>query len=348
MSQPTEAVDALVLRTVEDGLGVITLNRPRAINALNDEMVSIALTAVNAWRDQPEVRGVWIEGAGERGLCAGGDVRALREAVLADNVPLAMSFWAHEYALNYAIATYPKPYVAWMDGIVMGGGVGVSAHGAHRLVTERTSLAMPETLIGFFPDVGGLWFLANAPGQLGLHMALTGLPVNAGDAVLLGIADRIVPSDSKDEIKASLTRALNDDADGNRRWDLDALPSVDVTPSLAEHQDWIDECYRADDATAIIEALKAHKNPQAQETGALMATRSPHSIAITLEAFRRAESMTVRQVLDQDKVLGAAFIRHPDFLEGVRAQVIDKDRNPTWAAASVAEVSRADVLAAFG
>lgn len=347
MNDTQSTQPALVLRDVERGLGVLTLNRPKAINALNDEMVNLALTAVNAWRDQPQVRGVWIEGAGDRGLCAGGDVRALRDAVLTDEVALAMSFWAHEYALNYAIATYPKPYVAWMDGIVMGGGVGVSAHGAHRLVTERTSLAMPETIIGFFPDVGCLWFLAKAPGQLGLHTALTGKPVNAGDAVLLGMADRIVPSESKEEIKASLQTALNDDADGNRRWDLDSLPSVEVTPSLVQQQSWIDECYVGDDAAAIIERLRAHQNPAAVEAGEVIASRSPFSIAITLEAFRRAASMNLRQVLDQDRVLGRAFIKHPDFLEGVRAQVVDKDRNPQWQRDDVSQVDREEVLAAF-
>lgn len=341
---PTETV----LHEVVGPVGRLTLNRPGAVNALDDAMVLAALRRLEAWALTPDVRAVWVEGAGDKGLCAGGDVRALRSAVRDGDVPRAMEFWAHEYALNGLIARYPKPYVAWMDGVVMGGGVGISAHGSHRIVTERTRLAMPETVIGFFPDVGGLWFLARSPGELGTHVALTGLPVNGADAVLLGLADVLVPSSAKEEIETDLARAMLDDADGSRGWSVPGYPDPQLpAPTLTEHRDWVDECYAGDDAAAILSRLARHPHPAARQAAETVQERSPHSVVMTLEALRRARTMTVQEVLDQDRRLGRAFVRHPDFDEGVRALLVDKDGSPRWADAHVGDVSRAQVLAAF-
>lgn len=335
-----------VLYAVDGRLGRARLNRPRAINALDRASVDSLLAQLTAWADDDAVGAVLLDGAGERGLCAGGDVRALREAVLAGRHDEAVAYWEAEYAVDALIADYPKPFVAWMDGIVMGGGVGVSAHGSVRLATERTRLAMPETIIGFFPDVGGLWLLSRAPGELGTHVALTGAPVGGADAVLLGTADVVVASSGKEAVISALradptlgATALADAAGG----DGGAEASW-----LADNRSWIDECYAGDDAGVIVDRLLGHPEAPAREAGALVAARSPHSVAVTLEALRRAASLDVHGVLAQDLVLGAVFARHPDFAEGIRAQVVDKDRAPRWAAASVRDISRAEVLAAFG
>lgn len=336
-----------VLAEVVGPVGRLTLNRPRAVNALDHQMVVQAREHLDAWADDDRVRAVWIEGAGDKGLCAGGDVRSLRQSVLDGDLRAVTAFWADEYALNAQISSYPKPFVAWMDGIVMGGGVGVSAHGSHRLVTERTRLAMPETVIGFFPDVGGLWFLAHAPGELGTHAALTGLPVNGADAMLLGMADALVPSAAKEEVLADLVRAMQEGA--GAAWKPPAAGHSPGVPSatLAQDRDWIDECYPGSDAGAILDALARHTDPRAHAAGEVIAQRSPHSIALTLAALRRAEQLDVPGVLAQDRVLGETFVRHPDFVEGVRALLVDKDNAPRWADAHVRDVDPAAVRLAF-
>lgn len=326
-----------VLYAVQGPVGLVLLNRPAAINALTRPMIRSLLDRLRAWAEDPAVRAVLVRGAGDRGLCAGGDVRALREAVLAGRVGEALGFWEDEYALNALVADYPKPYVAWMDGVVMGGGVGISAHGSHRWVTPRAKVAMPETAIGFFPDVGGLWFLSRAPGELGTHAALTGLPVTAADAVVLGLADRVV--DAQDPLP--LVEQLLEGGD------LPGAASAEEAPLLRARA-WIDACYAGDDPAAILQRLGHHPDPAAREAAAVVASRSPFAVAVTLEALRRAASLDVHGVLAQDRALGPAFTRHPDFAEGVRALLVDKDHSPRWQPATLAEVRREDVLAAFG
>ncbi|GAA1173104.1 enoyl-CoA hydratase/isomerase family protein [Ornithinimicrobium humiphilum] len=333
-----------VLYAVDGPLGRVRLNRPRAINALDRPTIDSLLDRLGAWAADDAIAAVVIDGAGERGLCAGGDVRALRTSIVEGRQDEAVDYWRAEYAVNALVASYPKPYVAWMDGIVMGGGVGVSAHGSLGIVTERTQLAMPETIIGFFPDVAGLWFLSRSPGEIGTHVALTGTPVGGADALALDMADVLVASSSKDAVLAALrqdpTRPASELAQvvGQQHGDC----------WLEDNRSWIDECYVGDDAAAILERLRAHATPEAQEAAGTIAARSPHSVAVTLEALRRARTMTVEQVLEQDLVLGRAFATHPDFVEGVRAQLVDKDRSPRWMHGSLAEVPREEVLAAFG
>lgn len=326
---------------VAAGIGRIRLNRPRAINSLTTDMCTSLLAQLQAWATDDEVAAVFIEGAGAKGLCAGGDVRALRELLLAGDTEAAVEFWRLEYAVNGLIASYPKPYVAWMDGVVMGGGVGVSAHGSRRLVTETSKVAMPETIIGFFPDVGGLYFLSRAPGELGTHVALTGLPVSGADAIVVGLADELVSSTDKDEVLAGLATAPHPTAD-------QASEGSDGAASeLLAQRGWIDECYAGDDMAVILERLRSHEDPAAREAGEVLSLRSPHSLVITLEAIRRAQHLSVQEVLDQDARLGEHFAAHPDFTEGVRALLVDKDNNPQWAQASILDVDAAVVRAAF-
>ncbi|MFB9731955.1 enoyl-CoA hydratase/isomerase family protein [Ornithinimicrobium kibberense] len=333
-----------VLYAVDGPLGRVRLNRPRAINALDRPSIDSLHQQLAAWAADDRVAAVVLDGAGERGLCAGGDVRALRESVLGGRPEEAVDYWRAEYAVNALVASYPKPYVAWMDGIVMGGGVGVSAHGSLRLVTERTRLAMPEVIIGFFPDVGGLHPLAQAPGETGTHVALTGEPVGGADAVLLGLADVVVPADAQDRV----LELLRDRPDAGAAEVAEAAGRPgDGPPWLAAHRSWIDRCYAGDDAAVILQRLSEDPDPAAQEAGRTVATRSPFSVAVTLEALRRAATMTLEEVLAQDLRLGATFATHPDFAEGVRAQLVDKDRTPRWTHGSVADVPRQEVLAAF-
>ncbi|MCK0112184.1 3-hydroxyisobutyryl-CoA hydrolase [Ornithinimicrobium sp. F0845] len=316
-------------------IGRVRLNRPKALNSLTTDMCTSMLSQLRAWADDDAVGLVFIDGAGEKGLCAGGDVRALRETLLAGDHDAALHFWREEYALNALIADYPKPYVAWMDGVVMGGGVGVSSHGSVRLVTERAKVAMPETIIGLFPDVGGLYYLAHAPGELGTHVALTGLPFGPADAVVLGLADGVVAQSDKETVLADLAAGL------------EVKPQTAPASDLEAQRGWIDECYAGNDAATILRRLLEHDESAARAAGEVIATRSPHSVVVTLEAIRRAADMDVHQVLAQDTKLGAHFAAHHDFAEGVRALLVDKDHSPRWADASVADVDRAQVLDAF-
>jgi enoyl-CoA hydratase len=335
-----------VLYAADGPLGRVRLNRPRAINALDRASVDSLRQVLAGWAEDGDIRAVFLDGAGERGLCAGGDVRALREAAVAGDERLPVDYWEAEYAVNRQVAAFPKPYVAWMDGIVMGGGVGVSAHGSVRLVTERTQLAMPEVIIGFFPDVGILHLLARAPGETGTHLALTGTPVGGADALTLGLADVLVAGDAHGQV----LRALREDPSLNAS-SLAArvAPPAEAAESWLEAQrGWIDECYAGDDAATILERLRARPEPEAREAAATIEARSPHSVAVTLEALRRAGALDLAGVFAQDLALGPAFVRHPDFAEGIRAQLVDKDRSPRWADDSVADVPRAQVLAAFG
>ncbi|WP_433570591.1 enoyl-CoA hydratase/isomerase family protein [Streptomyces sp. CA-251247] len=330
------ARDDSVLLHTEGHAAYITLHRPRAINALTHPMVHAVDEALTAWEHDDAVRVVVIAGAGERGLCAGGDIRAIRTAALAGD-RTATAFWRDEYRLNARIARYPKPYVAVMDGIVMGGGVGISAHGDVRIVTERSRVAMPETGIGFVPDVGGTHLLARAPGELGTHLALTGLPVGAADALLCGLADHFVPSGRLPELTASLARLEVADV-------LHTYAGPAPEGELAAHRGWIDACYASDSVEEVLDRLVAYGEPAAKEAAETILTRSPTAVKVTLAALQRARALgALEPVLDQEfRVSSAAFSR-PDLAEGVRAQVVDKDRRPQWSPALLSQVTDEDV-----
>jgi enoyl-CoA hydratase len=339
----TENEDVLV--SVRNGVGILTLNRPKAINSLNDAMVAGMSKALHAWADDSAddepVHTVLLTGAGERGLCAGGDVVALYHSAKAGGAD-ARRFWYDEYLLNAYIGRYPKPYVALMDGIVMGGGVGVAAHGNIRVATDTTKMAMPEVGIGFIPDVGGTYLLSRAPGELGLHAALTGAPFSGADAIAMGFADHYVPHDKL----ADFTEAVIADGVEN------ALATYAIEPPaspLLEQRQWIDECYSGDTVVDIIAALRGHEGGTAAGAAAnLIATRSPVSLAVTLEAVRRAAKLeTLEDVLHQEYRTSCASLKSHDFVEGIRAQLVDKDRNPQWSPASIAAVTAADVEAYF-
>lgn len=331
--------DSVLLHT-EGRIRHITLNRPRALNALNHTMVLRMGEALDAAERDDSVAAVLLTGAGERGLCAGGDIRAIRDDALAGS-PAALDFWRDEYRLNARIARFPKPYVAIMDGIVMGGGVGVSAHASIRIVTERSRVAMPETGIGFVPDVGGTYLLGRAPGELGTHLALTGEAVGAADTLLCGLADHFVPSRELPGLIAALDVCTTpaDVVAAAERY-ADAAPGGE----LAAHRDWIDSCYSARTVEEVVERLTDCGVPAAKEAAATVLAKSPTSLKVTLEAVRRARLLDgLEAALDQEfRVSSTAFTR-PDLVEGVRAQIVDKDRNPRWKPGVLAEVTDADV-----
>ncbi|MFH8486688.1 enoyl-CoA hydratase/isomerase family protein [Streptomyces longisporoflavus] len=333
--------EAPVLLHAEGRAGHITLNRPRAINALNHAMVRLMDDALTAWERSDDIRTVVLTGNGDRGLCAGGDIRSIHDDVRAGGGAASVAFWRDEYRLNARIARFPKPYVALMDGIVMGGGVGVSAHGSVRIVTERSRIAMPETGIGFVPDVGGTYLLTRTPGELGTHLALTGSAVGAGDALLCGLADHYVPSERLPEFTAALAEA--DVSEVVARY-ATAAPEGE----LAAQRQWIDACYRADSVEEIVERLYDSGDRAAKEAAETILSKSPTALKVTLAALRRARDLgSLEEVLDQEYRVSAAAITAPDMVEGIRAQVVDKDRDPHWFPAELTRVTDADVARHF-
>jgi enoyl-CoA hydratase len=329
-----------VLVTVENGVGLVTLNRPKAINSLTHGMVTALDAALTAWADDDGVHTVLLSGAGERGLCAGGDVIAIYHSARAGGAD-ARRFWFEEYQLNHFISRYPKPYVALMDGIVMGGGVGVSGHAGVRVVTDTTKLGMPEVGIGFIPDVGGTYLLSRAPGLLGLHAALTGAPFSGADAIAMGFADHYVPHDRLTDFRAAVIADVVDAA-------VSAHATEPPASALVEQRDWIDSCYAGDTVADIVAALRGHGTEPATAAADLIDTRSPIALAVTLRAVRRAAELeTLADVLRQEYRTACGALQSHDLVEGIRALLVDKDRNPKWSPPSVAAVTEADVDAYF-
>ncbi|MBO9533891.1 MAG: enoyl-CoA hydratase/isomerase family protein [Solirubrobacteraceae bacterium] len=330
--------DVLLWR--EGPLGRIRLNRPKAINALTLEMVRQLHVALDELAVDDAVDLVLLDGAGDRGFCAGGDIVALQRSAI-DGTGEARTFWSEEYALNARVARFSKPVVAVMDGIVMGGGIGLAGHASHRLATERLAAAMPEVGIGFAPDVGGTWLLAHAPGELGTHLALTAGRAGASDAVLLGLADRIVPSSALEQLSGDLRtgepNAAIEKAAG-RATDADLAPGV-----LGGQRPWIDAAYAADTAEAIVAGLDARPEEAAAKAAAAIRRASPTSVKVTLRALREAASLpSLEAALEAELRISCGFLGTPDFPEGIRAQVIDKDRAPRWNPPTLEQVG--DVL----
>lgn len=329
-------ITATVLVRTEGSLGRISLNRPKAINALDFDMIGRIAAALDAWRDDTDIDIVLIDGEGERGLCAGGDVRALYDQITAGQPEKAAEFFRAEYALNLMIAEYPKTVVAIADGITMGGGIGLAGHAHIRIVTERSRLAMPETRIGFTPDVGGTYLLGRAPGRLGEYLGLTGATMSASDAVYTGFADHYVPSVRLDELR----EALGKRADPSSPSELVLL--FDETPeqsSLVDERGWIDEVFSADTLGEVAQRLAARSEVSASATAVLLAELAPTGLAVTLDAVREAREGDLRDALigEYRRVMWFAG-HHPDIAEGIRAQLVDKDRSPRWQPATIAEL----------
>ena len=325
-----------VLAREHGALRRITLNRPQALNALTLDMAVVMTALLREWADDDAAGAVLIDGAGERAFCTGGDIRALYDAAKSGG-RLPQEFWATEYRLDVLIARYRKPVIAVMDGMVMGGGVGLSAHAAHRVVTGRSAIAMPEVGIGYFPDVGASYLLARAPGYTGTHLALTGDRIGAADAIYCGLADIHIPAEKLTDLPAALAdcRTAQD-----VRARLDKLSSPPAPGRLPAERAWIDVCYCADDAEGIIGRLRAGSSQAARTALATLERVSPTSLKITLRNIRSALSFSkVEQSFQQDYRLSLACIAGHDFIEGIRAAIVDKDRNPVWRPARLEDVT---------
>jgi enoyl-CoA hydratase len=305
----------------------ITLNRPQALNAITFDMAETVTAFMREWADGPAAGAVLIDGAGGRAFAAGGDIRALYDAAKSGS-HLPEKFWATEYHLNVMIARYPKPVIAVMDGLVMGGGVGLSAHAAHRVVTERSAVAMPEVGIGFFPDVGASFPLARAPGGSGTYLALTGHRIGAADAIYCGLADIHIAATRLSELAAALAHCHT--AQGVRAR-LGELSSAAAPGDLAAARSWIDPCYGGDTVESIVDRLGACHMDAAQTALDTMRKASPTSLKITLRNLRAAAAFKcVEESFQQDYRIALACVAGHDFIEGIRAAIVDKDRNPAW------------------
>jgi enoyl-CoA hydratase len=327
--------DVLVRR--HGALRRITLNRPTALNAITLDMAEAMTSMLRDWASDPAVSVVLLDGAGERGFCAGGDIRALYDAAKADPIgagavktgdSLPARFWATEYKLNVLIARYPKPVVVAMDGLVMGGGVGLSAHAAFRVVTDRSAIAMPEVQIGFFPDVGACYLLSRAPGYAGTYLALTGHRIGAADAIYCNLADIHIAADRLSALPLALAdcRSSHD-----VRTRLGQLTSTAAPARLPGERQWIDGCYGAAEVEEIVKRLGASGNETARAALKAMRKASPTSLKVTLRNLRSAATFNrVEESFAQDYRIALACVAGHDFIEGIRAAIVDKDRNPRW------------------
>ncbi len=331
----------------EGSAGIIRLNRPKAINAVTLEMFRDIDRALDAFEADPAVGVILLEGAGERGLCAGGDIRALYEdsKVKGD---LGKILWREEYILNARIAKFAKPYVSFMDGIVMGGGVGLSAHSSHRVVTERTKLAMPEVGLGFFPDVGGTWLLARSPGEIGTYFGLTGQTMNGPDAVYAGFADAVVSSAKLAALREALTKLRPGMTAAEVTSVIDGFATGETSGPVAAIEPQIDRWFGHDRMQDIVAALGADGSELAQATLKTLNEKSPRGMVVALKLLRLARaSSSLEACLVREYGAALEVFASDDFREGVRAAVIDKDRNPKWSPPRIDDVTPAMVAPYF-
>ncbi|CAB3720478.1 Carnitinyl-CoA dehydratase [Trinickia soli] len=347
-------------------IGLIELNRPQALNALSRPMIQAMHAALDAWRDDPRVLAVLVRSLHPRAFCAGGDVRFFYEAGRRGDVAARDGFFTDEYALDHAIFTYEKPYIALMEGVVMGGGMGIS-QGAHRtgglrIVSETTKMAMPETRIGLFPDVGAGWFLARTPGAIGRYLAVTGATIGAADALYAGLADTYIDTSAMPalldalgaerfadaaEVLACIKRLTSRTAPARQSEPAArGAQSASSAPSLATLRPWIDRHFAHPDVAGIIASLEAESEPDArewaQQTIRAMRELSPLSMAVSLEVVARAEG-PMSDCLRRDLDLTRSMFDHGDVIEGIRARIVDKDNRPVWRIARIEDVTRAEV-----
>lgn len=329
-----------VIATADQGVGRIVLNRPRALNALDLPMIQAIGAALERFAGDPAVKLVTIEGAGGKAFCAGGDVRAIRANTLSSDFAASEKFFVAEYAVNLAIAQYPKPFVALIDGISMGGGMGLSIHGRHRVVTEATMMAMPETTIALFPDIGASFFLPRLPGRIGMWLALTSARIGPGDALAATLGTHFVPRKKLDALKAALATdgesALEKFAESRAPETLDSVTRAMVA-----------RCFGAGMVPGIVAALEAEDTDWARAQLAALRAASPTSLFVSHAVITQGAASTLPEALETELRLTRAITRHPDFLEGVRAQVVEKTRDPKWQPATIEAVDPAAIAALF-
>ena len=342
-----------VIAQIQGRMGCITLNRPRALNALSLDMVRSITAALRDWQGDPQVLAVLVRGMGKEGpfgsFCAGGDIRFFHQAAHAGD-PSLEDFFTEEYSLNHLVHTYRKPYIAFMDGIVMGGGMGISQGASVRLVTERTRMAMPETLIGLFPDVGGGYFLSRCPGRLGEYLGLTGLMLGGAQAVAARLADIALPSGTLEALWTRLCTSPFENSEAVERWVM-AQPGS-LPPEKLQPQPRIDQVFGLPSVGAMVEALEAETDEWSRHTLLTLRQRSPLMLHVVLEQIRRARGMGLAEDLrmERDLVHRCFHLRSvadSDTVEGIRALAVDKDHHPAWKPSRVEEVQDSEVSAFF-
>ena len=325
-----------ILFEKKSGLGLITLNRPKALNALNYSMIKLLHQTLKTWADDSEVLAVLIQGEGEKAFCAGGDIRSIYESITSGGDEHA-HFFRDEYALNEYIYSYPKPYIALMNGYVMGGGMGISQGAGFRVATERSKISMPEVLIGYFPDVGASHFLSKCPGSLGEYLALTGVTLDAEDALYANLVDWILPAEKIGNFIEQLQNLQGNISASSQV--VDILQSLGgrntpINAALAEKQPLIDSIFslpRVEQVIAKLEQAAPNGPAWLAETSELMKKRSPIAMVGALETIHRGKHLSISECFDMELALSARWIEVGDFVEGIRALIIDKDNSPQWA-----------------
>lgn len=342
-----------VLFDIQQGIGWITLNRPKVLNSLNTDMVKSIKEQLEKWKDNTDVAMICVVGAGEKGLCAGGDIRDLYDHRSSNMEDHAEQFFATEYMMDYAFSNFPKPVLVYMDGVVMGGGVGISVGASHRIVTEKTKWAMPEMNIGFFPDVGSSYFLNRLPGAIGKYLALTSSVITTSDVMELGYGDYYISQEDWPKLKQAL---------GDRQWTVDqanqelheliaTFARTNEEPSaLLEKKDKIDKHFSFDTVEAIVKSLEQaseREDDWEHKTKETLLSKSPTSLKVTLEQQQRGKDLTYAASLRMELDVAMNFMNHGDFYEGVRSVLVDKDKSPKWSPASLEEVPDESVEAFF-
>ena len=331
-------------------IGHLTLNRPAGLNALNLEMVRLLHRQLLGWAEDSTIRAVVLRGAGERAFCAGGDIRSTYDSYLAGHADAADAFFSEEYALDACLHAYPKPVLAIMDGFVLGGGMGLGQGSSIRVITERSRLGMPETAIGYFPDVGGSYFLSRLPGELGTYLGVTGQHIGAADALYAGLADHCLESNQM----ASLEQLLDqfDGYDSSLQEQISQLPACDLpAPELASQKPAIDLHFSQPNIAAIRASLASEQRPEmvdwAQRTLDIIDSRSPLAMAVTLELLRRGRALPLADCFALELHLGRQWFEKGNIMEGVRALLVDKDKQPRWQPAHIDQLDPAAIAALF-
>ena len=304
--------EKVILTEIKNDIGRIILNRPEALNALNMELVEQLSEVLHTWRDNPQVEKVIISANG-RAFCSGGDLKMAYDAINRNDLDFADTFFRKEYSLNALIHHYPKPYIAILNGITMGGGMGLSIHGSQRIVTENAMLCMPETSIGFFPDVGGTYFLNQCPGSIGMFLGLTSFRMSPADALFAGLATHYIESAKLDE-----------------NFDLNACVTTIPGSYLEQNYEEINKNFSKSSLAEIFSSLQNSSNQFAKDTLQKLNVLSPSSLNTAFTMLHNARNMTFDQAIETELEMSKYFVRHPDFKEGIRAAVIDKDQRPIW------------------
>lgn len=330
-------------------LGLIVLNRPQALNALTQNMCITMNQQLKLWAHNPQIKAVVVCGDGDKAFCAGGDIRRIYDLGKTGAYDQAEQFFWHEYRNNATIFHYTKPYIALMDGVTMGGGVGISLHGSHRVATERTLFAMPETGIGFFPDVGGSYFLSRCDDEFGTYLALTGARLTGASMMDAGLADYMIMSHNLDLVLEKLaTKDFSDNPFAAVDDVLSAFATtVEPSSELRMHRSMIESCFAFDDIDSIVRALAEHVSPWTNGVLTTLLTKSPTSLNVTLAQLRRGVTLNFEECLQMEYRLSQHFLRSHDFYEGIRAQLVDKDKTPRWDPAHITDVSSAMVSEYF-